>query len=160
MATDYIALTATRGVAEALEAVRTSIRKQVVARPAYIYCVADDLEDESVLLGVVSLWELLVAAPEQPLQELMETDLITVQPDTEPREVAEIMAKYNVLAVPVVNAQGMLEGIVTVDDALDVRLPHELRRRPTSLNNHLFATRSLQPRRSGGAGRRSGTTRI
>ena len=133
MTTDYIALTATKSVAEALEAVRTSIREQNVAHPAYIYCVADDLEDESVLLGVVSLWELLVAAPEQPLQELMETDLITVQPDTEPREVAEIMAKYNLLAVPVVNAQGMLEGIVTVDDALDVLLPHERRRKPTRM---------------------------
>ena len=133
MTTDYIALTATKSVAEALEAVRTSIREQDVAHPAYIYCVADDLEDESVLLGVVSLWELLVAAPEQPLQELMETDLITVQPDTEPREVAEIMAKYNLLAVPVVNAQGMLEGIVTVDDALDVLLPHERRRKPTRM---------------------------
>lgn len=133
MTTDYIALTATKRVAEALEAVRTSVREQDVAHPAYIYCVADDLADESVLLGVVSLWELLVAEPAQPLQELMEADLITVQPDTEPREVAEIMAKYNLLAVPVVNAQGMLEGIVTVDDALDVLLPNERRRKPTRM---------------------------
>ena len=133
MTTDYIALTATKSVAEALEAVRTSIREQDVAHPAYIYCVADDLADESVLLGVVSLWELLVATPAQTLQELMETDMITVQPDTEPREVAEIMAKYNLLAVPVVNAQGMLEGIVTVDDALDILLPNERRRKPTRM---------------------------
>ena len=133
MTTDYIALTATKSATEALEAVRTSIREQDVAHPTYIYCVADDSEDESVLLGVVSLWELLVAAPAQSLQELMETDVITVQPDTEPREVAEIMAKYNLLAVPVVNAQGMLEGIVTVDDALDVLLPNERRRKPTKM---------------------------
>ncbi len=133
MTTDYIALTATKSVAEALEAVRTSVREQEVAHPAYIYCVANDLADESVLLGVVSLWDLLVASPTQPLQELMETNVITVRPDTEPREVAEIMTKYNLLAVPVVNAQGILEGIVTVDDALDVLLPNERRRKPTRM---------------------------
>jgi magnesium transporter len=82
---------------------------------------------------VVSLWDLLVAPPTQPLQEIMETDLITVQPDTDPRTVAEIMAKYNLLAVPVVNGEGMLEGVVTVDDALDVLLPNERRRKPTRM---------------------------
>ena len=82
---------------------------------------------------MVSLWELLVAPPTQLLQEFMETDLITVQPDTEPRMVAEIMAKYNLLAVPVVNVEGILEGVVTVDDALDILLPNERRRKPTRM---------------------------
>jgi magnesium transporter len=67
------------------------------------------------------------------LQEFMETNLITVQPDTEPRTVAEIMAKYNLLSVPVVNPEGILEGVVTVDDALDVLLPNERRRKPTRM---------------------------
>jgi magnesium transporter len=132
MTTDYIVVNATKSVAEALEAIRTSIIEQDV-RSAYVYCVADELQDESKLLGVVSLWDLLVAPPTQPLQEFMETDLITVQPDTEPRTVAEIMAKYNLLAVPVVNGEGMLEGVVTVDDALDVLLPNERRRKPTRM---------------------------
>jgi magnesium transporter len=132
MTTDYIVVNATKSVAEALEAMRTSIIEQDV-RSAYVYCVADELQDESKLLGVVSLWDLLVAPPTQPLQEFMETDLITVQPDTEPRTVAEIMAKYNLLAVPVVNGEGMLEGVVTVDDALDVLLPNERRRKPTRM---------------------------
>jgi magnesium transporter len=132
MTTDYIALNATKSVAEVLEAVRASIHERDV-RPAYVYCVANELQDESKLLGVVSLWELLVAPPTQLLQEFMETDLITVQPDAEPRTVAEIMAKYNLLAVPVVNAEGMLEGVVTVDDALDVLLPNQRRRKPTRM---------------------------
>ncbi len=132
MTKDYIVVNATKSVAEALEAVRASINEQNV-HPTYVYCVADELQDESKLLGVVSLWELLVAPPTQPLQEFMETDLITVQPDTEPRTVAEIMAKYNLLAVPVVNAEGMLEGVVTVDDALDILLPNERRRKPTRM---------------------------
>jgi magnesium transporter len=132
MTTDYIVVNVTKSVAEALEAIRASIIEQDV-RSAYVYCVADELQDESKLLGVVSLWDLLVAPPTQPLQEIMETDFITVQPDTDPRTVAEIMAKYNLLAVPVVNGEGMLEGVVTVDDALDVLLPNERRRKPTRM---------------------------
>jgi magnesium transporter len=132
MTKDYVVVNATKSVAEALEAVRASINEQDV-RPTYVYCVTDDLQDESKLLGVVSLWELLVAPPTLPLQEFMETDLITVHPDTEPRMVAEIMAKYNLLAVPVVNVEGILEGVVTVDDALDILLPNERRRKPTRM---------------------------
>jgi CBS domain-containing protein len=132
MTKDYTVVTATKSVSEALEAVRVSISEQDV-RPTYVYCVTDDLQDESKLLGVVSLWDLLVALPTQLLQEIMETDLITVQPDTEPRIVAEIMAKYNLFAVPVVNVEGILEGVVTVDDALDILLPNERRRKPTRM---------------------------
>ena len=132
MTTDYIALDATKSVAEALEAVRTSIQEQDI-RAAYVYCVANASQDDCHLLGVVSLWDLLVAVPTQPLQELMETDITSVRPETDPRTVAEIMAKYNLLAVPVVSAEGILEGIVTVDDALDVLLPAERRRKPTRM---------------------------
>ncbi len=129
MTTDFIVLNQTKSVAEALEAVRSSIEEEDV-RVAYVYCVADETQDECALLGVVSLWDLLVAVPTQTLLELMETDMITVQPDTDPRTVAEIMAKYNLLAVPVVSPEGILQGVVTVDDALDVLLPADRRRKP------------------------------
>ena len=49
-------------------------------------------------------------------QDLMKTDLITVQTDTDALSVASVMAKYNLLAVPVVSKEGILEGIVTVDE--------------------------------------------
>jgi magnesium transporter len=129
MTTDYIVLNQTRTVAEALEAVRTNIREHDV-RIAYIYCVADETQEESRVLGVVSLWDLLAAPPTQELAGLMEADVITVQADSDAHDVAEIMAKYNLLAVPVVSVEGILEGVVTVDDALDVLLPSERRRRP------------------------------
>jgi flagellar motility protein MotE (MotC chaperone) len=128
MTTDFIALNDSRTVHEALEAVRASIQEDI--RAAYVYCVHDETRNENPLLGVVSLWDLLAASPRQQLHELMETKSISVQTDTEPRKVAEIMAKYNLLAVPVINAAGMLEGVVTVDDALDVLLPDERRRKP------------------------------
>ena len=128
MTTNFVAIDATKTAGEALAAVRYHIREQDV-RQAYVYCIADEAREDYTLLGVVSLWNLLVADAAQPLQELMETDLVTVHPDAEPRTVAEIMAKYNFLAVPVVSEAGMLEGVVTIDDALDVLLPGE-RRKP------------------------------
>ncbi len=132
MTTDYIGLNTTRRVADALDAVRAYMQEQEI-RAAYVYCVADEKADESSLLGVVSIWDLLVAQLSQPLQELMKTDLITVQPDTDRLTVAQVMAKYNLLAVPVVSPEGILEGVVTVDDALDVLLPADRRRKPTRM---------------------------
>src|SRR6266568_1944489 len=132
MTTDYIGLNTTRRVADALDAVRAYMQEQEI-RAAYVYCVADEKADESSLLGVVSIWDLLVAQLSQPLQELMKTDLITVQPDTDRLTVAQVIAKYNLLAVPVVSPEGILEGVVTVDDALDVLLPADRRRKPTRM---------------------------
>lgn len=132
MTTDYVVANQTKSVADALEAVRLNIQEHDI-RTAYVYCVPDETQDECVLLGVASLWDLLAAPPSQSLQELMETDLITVQPDMDAHTVAQIMAKYNLLAVPVVNKDGILEGVVTVDDALDVLLPADKRRKPTRM---------------------------
>ncbi len=129
MTTDYVLAGQDRTAAEALARVRDAIHEDV--RVAYVYCVADDAreDEEQRLLGVVSLWELLAADPERPLRELMETSLISVQPDADPQTVAETMAKYDLLALPVLDEQGCLQGIVTVDDALDVLLPPNRRRR-------------------------------
>jgi magnesium transporter len=132
MTTDYIVLNQVRTVNEALEAIRTNIREDNI-RIAYIYCVEDETQEDQHIAGVVSLWDLLIATPTQKLSELMETDVITVQADSDPQSVAEILAKYNFLAVPVVDAEGILQGVVTVDDALDVLLPPDRRRRPTSM---------------------------
>lgn len=128
MTTDYIVLNQTRTVQEALEAVRLEIISNDV-RIAYIYCVADETQDEHRPLGVVSIWDMLIAQPAQTIQEIMENDIIKVQPDTDPRAVAETLAKYNLLAVPVINEEGVMEGVVTVDDALDVLLPSDRSRR-------------------------------
>lgn len=132
MTTDYIVLNQTRSAEEALTTVRKYIQEQAI-RTAYVYCVEDETQDESRLLGVISLWDLLAAPASQSLSELMETDIISVKPDDDPRNVAEKIARYNLLAVPVVNEEGILEGIVTVDDALDVLLPSDHRRKPRKM---------------------------
>jgi magnesium transporter len=132
MTTSCVAVTSTKSVAEALEELRRSVTEHDM-HATYVYCIADEATEDYRLLGSVSLWDLLVADPAQPLTELMETDLVTVVPDADPQDVAEIMAKYNLLAVPVVSEGRILEGVVTVDDALDVLLPNERRRRPTRM---------------------------
>ncbi|MBE3559116.1 MAG: magnesium transporter [Ktedonobacteraceae bacterium] len=132
MTTDYIALNQEKTVSEALAAVRDNIQENNV-RTAYIYCVEDETQEEQRILGVASLWDLLIAPPTQKLADLMETDVITVRVDSNPQDVAEIMAKYNLLAVPVVSEDGLLQGVVTVDDVLDILLPPERRRKPTRM---------------------------
>jgi magnesium transporter len=129
MTTDYLLIGQDRTAAQALERLRATINQAMHA--VYIYCVADDTreDEEQRLLGVISIWELLAADPARPLREFMETDLISVTPNDDPQAVAEKMAKYNLLALPVLDEQGCLQGIVTVDDALDVLLPARRRRR-------------------------------
>jgi CBS domain-containing protein len=94
----------------------------------YLYVVP---EPESFrLLGVVSLRDLLIRArADTPLREVMATDLVTVRPDDEPREVARLVADYNFIAIPVVDDEGDIVGVVTVDDAMDLVLPEEWRPR-------------------------------
>lgn len=132
MTTDFVVLNQDRTVAEALDAIKTTLREQDV-RASYVYCVPDEKQDDCNLLGVISLWDLLNAEPGQLLQTLMETDVVTVEPNLDAQAVAEVIAKYNLLAVPVVDADGILQGVVTVDDALDVLLPAQRRRKPTRM---------------------------
>lgn len=132
MTTAYLALGQNTSADQALDALREKIQAEEM-RAAYIYCIEDEAQEEHRLRGVVSVWRLLITPPTQSLREIMLTDLITVRPDTDPPTVAQIMAKYNLLAVPVVNEDGLLEGIVTIDDVLDFLLPSDKRRRPTRM---------------------------
>lgn len=85
----------------------------------YLYVV--DRRDN--LLGALSLRTLLLALPTAFIERIMETDLVTVSPEMPAVEVAATIAKYDLLAVPVVHESGKLLGIVTVDDAIDAILP-------------------------------------
>jgi len=82
----------------------------------YIYVVDDD----DRLTGVISLRQLLMISPKTILQNTMITKLKTVQPETDQEEVARIIGRYNFLALPVVDRDNLLLGIVTVDDIIDV----------------------------------------
>jgi len=72
------------------------------------------------LVGVVSLRRLLLVSPETPLKRIMTTDIISVRVDTDQEEVARQVASYNLLAIPVVDEENKLVGVITVDDVIDV----------------------------------------
>jgi magnesium transporter len=82
----------------------------------YIYVVGP----KRVLDGVISLRDLIVSSPETLVSEIVERELFTVGPDDDQEQVADMMSKYDLLALPVVDESGRILGIVTVDDALDV----------------------------------------
>jgi magnesium transporter len=91
----------------------------------YIYVT----DTEEKLIGVISLRELLLAPLDTKLSDIVETKLKTVTPDTDEVEVAEIISKYNLVAIPVVDNEGFMLGIVTVDDVIDRILPPAAKRK-------------------------------
>ena len=95
----------------------------------YVYVV----DDEEKLLGVLSLRDLIVAKPRTPIADLMIKRVVAVPLDAQPEDVAAVIAKYNLLAVPVVDDDDRIQGIVTIDDALDEVLPAGVRRRARAL---------------------------
>ena len=72
------------------------------------------------LVGVISLRRLLLVPPTTPLKRIMTTDLTSVRTDTDQEEVARLVASYNLLAIPVVDEENKLVGVITVDDVIDV----------------------------------------
>jgi len=85
----------------------------------YIYALSS-IND---LAGVISLRELLLADPDKKLKEFMQKDMITVHVLEEEHEVAKKIAKYNLIALPVVDDENKIKGVVTIDDAIDIVLP-------------------------------------
>jgi len=82
----------------------------------YLYVV----DERGHLVGVVSLRRLLLVSPETPLKRIMTTDLISARVDMDQEEVARQVASYNLLAIPVVDEENKLVGVITVDDIIDV----------------------------------------
>jgi len=114
MTPDYFALDEDVTVSEAITALQR--RSEEFEMAFYLYVV----DSRNHLLGVVSLRQLLLNQPSTPLRKIMIGDLIKVTTDTDQEEVARIVATYNLLAVPVVDQENKLVGIITVDDAIDV----------------------------------------
>ncbi len=123
MTTEYVAMSPHITASEAIERIRAEARE---AETIYYLYIVDDQER---LLGVLSLRELILASPHQTLEEVMVRQVISVGTDTELREVAETLSKYNLLALPVVDADGLLKGIVTIDDVIQLILPMIWKRR-------------------------------
>jgi magnesium transporter len=100
-------------VSEAIAALQKAERVEMAF---YVYVV----NDEDKLAGVVSLRQLVISKPEKPLEDIMTTDVISVQPEEDQEEVARLASRYGFLAIPVVDDTRQLLGIVTIDDVIDV----------------------------------------
>jgi len=123
MNNEYLALTPDMTAEQALRQVRASAGDMESIAYGYI------LDADGHPLGVLSLRELLLAAPTTPVSEVMSTGLKTVDIGAEPEDIYEIIVKYRLAAVPVLDAEGRMEGIVTADDVMQHFLPLTLRLR-------------------------------
>ena len=129
MTTEFVAVPATLTAAQTIDRLRDL---EPDAETIYYVYVTDS--DER-LVGVLSLRDLIVSKPEIVISTFMFDEPVAVRTDTSQEEVTEVVARYNLLAVPVVDAEGRLEGIVTVDDAMDTLLPQPSKRRLPRLFN-------------------------
>ena len=93
----------------------------------YLYVV--ETEGSWKLNGVIALRSLILADQAMPLEEAMRTEFQKAGPDEPAIEVAQRIAEYNLLALPVIDDSGDILGIVTVDDAMEILLPKDWRQR-------------------------------
>lgn len=114
MSPEFFALTTATTVAEAIATLQAT--HESLEMVFYLY-VVDEL---GKLFGVCSLRQLVVSAPDQVLAEICETDVITADLHAHQEDVARLVARYNILAIPIVGPGNLLLGIVTVDDVIDV----------------------------------------
>ena len=123
MTTDYLALPRDLTTAQAIDRLRELQPDPALAY--YLYVV----DGEGRLDGNVSLRDLVVAAPDTPLTKVMNPNVLHVQADTPKEEVAALIAKYDLLALPVLDARRVLLGTVTVDDVVELMLPRGWKKR-------------------------------
>ncbi len=123
MTTEYIAMAEHLTAGEAIDRLREL--EPDAETIYYVYVTTDD----GKLAGVLSLRDLIVAQPSTPIRDVMIREPVAVAIGADEDEVAEVVAHYNLLAVPVVDEHNVLMGIVTVDDALDTVIPSAWKKR-------------------------------
>jgi magnesium transporter len=116
MTTEYVSLSPTMKIWQAIEAVRQYSRQDKAETVYYAYVVAFG----GRLVGVVSLRELILSDPGVAIEDMMEHNVLSVGPQADQEEVARMFQKYGFSALPVVDDQGRMLGLVTVDDVIDV----------------------------------------
>lgn len=117
MTTEYASVEQELTVGEVLKSLREIAEN--VETVYYVYVTSKDGE----LTGVVSLRDILLSDTDKKISEVMRTPVITADILEDQQEIAQKIAKYNLLALPVVEDDNILKGIITVDDAIDIVLP-------------------------------------
>ena len=113
MSTDVFSLDQELTVKQAIEVLQDSEDYEMVF---YVYVT----DEHNHLVGVLSLRQLLTVPPTTKLCNIMTTNVMRVRTDMDQEDVADLVAKYNILAIPVVDDHGKLMGLITVDDVIDV----------------------------------------
>lgn len=125
MTTEFVTLPRALTVGEALARLR-----EMAETPNMIYYLYVVEEENSwKLSGVIALRSLILADPSMPLENVMRSEFQQADPGEPAREVAQRIAEYNLLALPVVDESGDILGIITVDDAMEILLPTDWRQR-------------------------------
>ncbi|MCL2378961.1 MAG: magnesium transporter [Defluviitaleaceae bacterium] len=114
MTPEYVRISRNMTVSEALEKVKENAKEKETIYTIYI------TDDARILEGVISLRELLIADPTKKVEDVMEKIAAKVSTDTDQEEVARLLQRLDWLAIPVVDNEGRLVGIVTIDDAVDI----------------------------------------
>lgn len=114
MTSEFLALRRRMTAAEALQAIR--LWQPESENLQYLFVV----DRQASLVGVVSLRQLIVAGTDSILADIMDPDVISVQVGTDQEECAQIMTRYDLTALPVVNGNRRLIGVITIDDVIDV----------------------------------------
>jgi len=123
MTTEFIALPQQLTVEQVISKLREAAPDTETIYYLYV------INEHEQLVGVLSLRSLIVTPPERPISEIMIRAPLTVSPEMNQREVADFMSKYNLLAVPVVDLEKKILGIITIDDVMDLILPPVSRRK-------------------------------
>ena len=113
MTTEYISLDPNQTVRDALAAVKKGLPTRENYYHAYIL-------EGSVLKGVLSIRDILLADENLPVKEVMTEPVISVAPEVDQEQAARLISKYDLLSIPVVTVDGKMIGVVTVDDVIDV----------------------------------------
>jgi len=113
MSTDFYALNENTRVNDAITAIQLAADVEI---PFYLYVIDKDKR----LVGVVSLKKLLLFPPQRTLKSIMLKDVIYVNTRSDQEEVAKLVARYDLVSIPVVDDNKQLEGVITVDDIIDV----------------------------------------
>jgi magnesium transporter len=125
MTTEFVTLPRQLSVGEALARLR-----EMAETPNMIYYLyVVEAEGSWQLVGVIALRSLILADPSAPLEEVMRTEFQTGYADETAKAVAQRIAEYNLLALPVIDDTGDILGIITVDDAMEFLLPKDWRQR-------------------------------
>ncbi len=125
MTTEFVAFPKNLTVAQAIARLR-----EMAETPAMIYYLYVVEEENSwKLAGLISLRNLILADPTLPLSEVMREQFQAAHPSNSAEDVAQTIAEYNLLALPVIDDEGDIAGIVTVDDAMEILLPKNINNR-------------------------------